>query len=52
MRVNQFARWVLQVGNGKLMSISKTNVDAIEIPPKCIVSDTLLIVFLMIQLVI
>ena len=43
MRANQdqqeFAEWVLQVGNGKLMSI---NNNLIEIPPKCIVSDNII----------
>ena len=43
MRANrdqqEFAEWVLQVGNGKLMSI---NNNLIEIPPKCIVSDNII----------
>ena len=43
MRANrdqqEFAEWVLQIGNGKLMSI---NNNLIEIPPKCIVSDNII----------
>ena len=38
----EFAEWVLQVGNGKLNCISDTNEDSIEIPTNCVVGDNII----------
>ena len=46
MRANrdqqEFAEWVLQVGNGKLNAISDTNENSIEMPTNCVVADNII----------